>query len=99
MTTSRILLQAAVVLAGFLVLSPTIAQEERHTLVLTHRLETGEQFDMPSVRYAEYFDCIRAKKKVEIGRVVPRGLIIGADGSSPSTTILGAKCVRSVKRD
>lgn len=80
--------------ACLLVASPAWAQDnDVYDLVHTLKLDTGKQIEMPLGIYTGYPDCYRAAKKVEIGKVIPKGVLIEANGNSPSATTVSAKCV------
>ena len=69
-----------------------------YDLMVMHLLDDGQQGEMPNYLGIDFFDCLHAKKKVQIGRKFPPGLLIGADGKSPGGTIIGARCVQRIPK-
>ncbi len=96
MSTSRYLAATVGLLACLGAASAATAQDtDLYTLVYTLQLETGKSVEMPFNYITGYPACLHAKKKVEVGKVIPRGVLVAAGGASPSATILSAKCVLS----
>jgi hypothetical protein len=88
----RALLGAAALSASLLLPLATQAQEFTYNLVLTAKLENGRTIDLPAFPISDLMHCLREKKKTEIGRKFPRGVIVTPDGKSPSGTIVAARC-------
>lgn len=88
------LISAGAVCACLLAVPTAFAQDnDIYDLVYTLKLDTGKQIEMPLGIYTGYPDCYRAAKKVEIGKVIPKGTLVEANGNSPSATIVSARCV------
>ena len=83
---------------AFCLPSAALAQDYTCDLVLTAKLQTGEVVDLPGFPYVDYFDCVRARDKTQIGRKFPSGTIVSADGKSPSGTIVSARCVQRLPK-
>ena len=71
----------------------TAQDTDQYKVMYTLKLETGKTVEMPFNFVIGYPSCLQAKKKVEVGKVIPRGVLVTADGKSPSATIVSAKCV------
>jgi hypothetical protein len=85
---------AAPVVLAVAMLSAGAAQAESYSLIVKSRSEVGQVIEMPHGYYTEYFDCYRSLKKLKVGTVIPRGILISAGGKSYSWTILSGRCVR-----
>ena len=96
--TTRFLLGACVL--GLTIGLPAAARAEGgdYDLMVMHKFEDGSLAEMPFNLAIDFFDCLHAKKKIQIGRKFPRGLLIGADGRSLGGTIIGARCVQRIPK-
>ena len=90
----KALMLAGATFACLSALFPATAQAGEYNLVLTMKSENGQQFEMP-MPSGDYSECYRDKKKQEIGRVIPRGVLISPGGKSYAATVVGARCVLS----
>lgn len=85
---------------GVTIVLPTavLAEGGDYDLMVMHKFEDGSLAEVPFNLAIDFFDCLQAKKKVQIGRKFPRGLLIGADGRSLGGTIIGARCVQRIPK-
>jgi len=63
-----------------------------YDLILIERMETGQVVDMPGFPMTDANSCWYAKDRVQIGRKIPRGTLIDANGRSYAGIIIGARC-------
>ena len=80
---------------ALLQIGPSLAEDtQRYILDVTKQSETGVIGHEIGGFFTGYSDCYRALKKLEIGRVTPRGLSISPDGKSYAWTTVSGRCKR-----
>jgi hypothetical protein len=70
----------------------------QHQLYWILELETGKTIDMPFLSF-ERAECLREAKRVEIGRKIPRGMLVFPGGKTYAATMIGAKCVMTDRKN
>jgi hypothetical protein len=90
------LVGAGALFACFSALAPSAVQADDFVLKITVKSENGKVAEMPTLPGGNYTQCQKAKKNNEVGKVIPRGVLVSPGGKSYAATIIAVKCVPTV---